>query len=460
MMQTAFDLAAGRAWAMAEEHLLTLMTIAAREGEGPEAVAMRLGRPLENTRTVEMHDGVAVVPLTGPMFRRANLLTEVSGATSTEAFAQDFRAALEDPSVRAVVLDISSPGGEAAGVNEVASAIHQARGMKPIVAYVGDLAASGAYWIASAADRIVMDATASVGSIGVVTRYVKNPDRPGVRVTEIVSSQSPNKRLDPETDAGKAAIQKQVDAMAQVFVEAIARHRGVSAAHVMEKFGQGGMEIGRHAVQLGMADALGSLDSVLAGLSGRPRPGVPGFLSSTQQGVAAMATETAAPAEPVVAAPPGIQPEQITAAFVAERYPTVAATLRQDGAAHERTRILGIQEAALPGYGALVTSAIADGLTPEAFALAQAKAQKAAGPAHLSALAADEQALTALRPDTAPVATAAPAVDPNLPLADRIKAEWDRTPSARAEFNDNFEAFAAFRRADEAGRVKRLVKEG
>lgn len=91
----AFDLAAGRAWAMSESDLMTVMQIAAREGEGPEAVAMKLGRQLDNTRTVEIRDGVAVVPIIGPMFRRASMLTEISGATSTEVFAQDFRAALD-----------------------------------------------------------------------------------------------------------------------------------------------------------------------------------------------------------------------------------------------------------------------------------------------------------------------------------------------------------------------------
>lgn len=461
----AFELAAGRAWAMAEEHLFTLLQIAAREGEGPEAVALRLGRPLENTRTVELHGNVAVVPLTGPMFRRANLFTEISGATSTEVFAQDFRTALEDPAVTAIVLDVSSPGGEAAGVNEVADAIHAARGVKPIVAYVGDMAASGAYWIASAADRIVMDATASVGSIGVITQYVRYPDKPGVRVTQIVSSQSPNKNLDPETDAGRAAIQKRVDAMAEVFIGAIARNRGTTPALVAERFGQGGIELGKAAVALGMADQLGSLDSVLAGLSGSPRPGLAGFVSSTAR-EATMADPVPPPAAPVVAPPTGIAPDQITAALIATQFPAVAAALRSEGrtegATTERARILGIQEASLPGFEAVATAAIADGSSPETFALAQAKAQKAAGPAYLKALEGDERALPKLAADTAPPPKppAAAAVDPSLPLADRIKAEWAASATTRAEHNDNFESYAAYRRADEAGLVRRMAKEG
>ena len=449
----AFDLAAGRAWAMSESDLMTVMQIAAREGEGPEAVAMKLGRPLDNTRTVDVRDGVAIVPLVGPMFRRANMLTEISGATSTEVFAQDFRAALDNPEVKAIVLDMSSPGGEASGVNEVANAVYDARGVKPVVSYVSDMAASGAYWIASAADRIVMDATASVGSIGVVTRYVKHPDRPGVRVTEIVSSQSPNKRMDPETDAGRAEIQRQVDAMAQVFVDSVARNRSATAAAVLERFGRGGMEVGAHAVRAGMADAIGSLEGVIVELSGRSRAGVVRF-SNNVKGPVAMAIEN-----PTVSA--GIDPATITAALISSDYPAVASALRAEGvaagSATERARILAIQDASLPGFESVASAAIEAGHSAETFALAQAKAQKAAGPAFLAALRSDEAALPTIRPDAAPAAKAE-GIDRSLPLDDQIKAEWAASAGVRDEFMGNFASYSAFREAEAAGRVKILRK--
>ena len=473
----AFDLAAGRAWAMSEEDLLSVMTIAAREGEGPQAVALRLGRPLDNTRTVDVRDGVAIVPLVGPIFRRAGLLTEVSGATSTETFAQEMQAAVDDPGVNAVIMDISSPGGEVSGVNEVANAIYAMRGTKPIVAYVSDMAASGAYWIASAADRIVMDATAAVGSIGAVARYIKQPDRPGVRITEIVSSQSPNKRMDPETDAGRAEMQREVDAIAQVFVDSIARNRSVRASTVLDRFGRGGKEIGAAAVKLGMADSLGSLESVLAELSGRSRPGVIGLVSTTERN-ADMANETAAPVDPVVVQAAGIQPDTITAAMIAIQFPTVADALRAEGraraeagsaqaiqearetsAAAERARILGIHDVAIPGYEALANDAIATGKSPSDFAYGQALAQKKAGSKHLAALAADDKALPVVVQDTAPTVAPVRAEDPNLPLEDRAKVAWECSSDLRAEFAGNFAPYLAFRRADEDGRVRRFVKE-
>lgn len=461
----AFDLAAGRAWALSEDDLMTIMTIAARAGEGPEAVATRLGRPLQNTRDVSMHGSVAVVPLEGPMFRRANLFTELSGATSTEQFARDFQAAIDDPAVSAVIPYISSPGGEASGVNEVAKAIFGARGKKPIVAYVSDMAASGAYWIASAADKIVIDDAAILGSIGVVTRYVKNPDRPGVRVTEVVSSQSPKKRLDPESEAGRTEIQRQVDAIAQVFVEAVARNRGIDAAQVLEHFGQGGVEVGRAAIELGMADAIGSLDAVIVDLS--RRPSLPASTPSLRR---ISMTGTKPTGEQLVIEP-------LNTAQVAAFYPEAAEEFREQGraaaraataqlvaearesaTATERTRIAAIQEAAMPGQDKLRDDAISTGMSAGDFALAQSKAIKAQGPAALEALKSDEAALAnviALQPG-AP-SSGSKAVDPNLPLDERAKAEWDNSPALRAEFAQ-FATYRAFKEAEEAGNVRRIGK--
>ena len=73
--------------------------------------------------------------------------------------APNFTQALEDDSIQGIVLNIDSPGGQMNGTNELANMIFAARGTKPITAYVGGLGASGAYWIASAADEIAVDAT-------------------------------------------------------------------------------------------------------------------------------------------------------------------------------------------------------------------------------------------------------------------------------------------------------------
>lgn len=257
----ALDAITAQPWAITEEWLATIMAIAAREVGDLEAVEARLGKPLQNTRTVTVRGSAAVIPVMGPIFRRANLFTRLSGATSIEILAKDFTTALEDPAVTAIVLDLDSPGGEVSGVNELAQMLADARATKPVIAYVGSMAASAAYWIASACTEIVVDATAMLGSIGVVMA-LPSGSRSGEM--EFTSSQSPHKRANVATSAGRSQVQALVDATAEVFVETVARNRNTTPERVVADFGAGGMLVGRAAVDVGMADRIGSLESVLA----------------------------------------------------------------------------------------------------------------------------------------------------------------------------------------------------
>jgi ClpP class serine protease len=172
---------------------------------------------------------------------------------------------LDDPTVDALLLNVDSPGGEATGINELGDMLFEARATKPIWSYVEGLGASAAYWLASATERIVVDATAALGSIGVVLA-VSDPTKANAREIEFVSSQSPNKRPDPTSERGKAQLQRLVDAMAAVFVAKVARNRGVSEEQVLADFGSGGLLVGEHARRAGLADALGSFEGTLAEL--------------------------------------------------------------------------------------------------------------------------------------------------------------------------------------------------
>jgi len=238
------------------------------------AVEKQRGRPLSNERKgVSMRDGgVATIEVVGPIVRRADLFSQVSGMTSIDTLAKDFGAAMDDRAVKAIVLAIDSPGGEVTGVAEFADMIRAASspaapgGGKPVVAYVGGMAASAGYWLASAAARVVCDSTALLGSIGVV-QAVRDPSRDRGGTIEFVSSQSPHKRPDPTTGTGAAQIQNVVDAMAGVFVAAVARNRDVSEETVLADFGGGGLFVGQAAVAAGLADRVGSYESVIADLA-------------------------------------------------------------------------------------------------------------------------------------------------------------------------------------------------
>jgi capsid assembly protease len=261
-----------RPWAITPRALQTILGIVERDPPADlEAVAARLGKPLENTgNRVQMYGPVAVLDVSGPIFRYANLFTEISGATSIELLSRDFHTALDNPMVNHIVLNINSPGGQVDGIAEFTDLVHNAAATtKPVTAYVDGLAASAAYWIASAAQSINANESAFLGSIGVVATVTDRRDaqeRQGVRQYEIVSSQSPNKRADVRTDEGRAQLQEIVDALAEVFIGRVAAFRGTTQENVQANYGGGKILIARQAIAAGMADRVTTFEGHLAAL--------------------------------------------------------------------------------------------------------------------------------------------------------------------------------------------------
>lgn len=278
----AFELATSIPWAIREESLETILEIAARVNPSVELIEAQLNRKLDNKGgNTEVRDGVAIIDIKGPIFRYGNMFTDVSGATSVQNLDRDFRAALADDDVKAILFNVDSPGGEANGINEFAEKVFNARGKKPLVSYVSGSGCSGAYWIASACDEIITDATSTLGSIGVaaVVKDTEERDtRAGVKNIKFVSSKSPNKRPDLNTTEGRSVLQENIDAIADVFIERIARNRTnaftsrgldvnqVSPDTVVKNFGMGGTKVGAEAVRVGLADRLGSFEQTLSDL--------------------------------------------------------------------------------------------------------------------------------------------------------------------------------------------------
>ncbi|WNO10539.1 S49 family peptidase [Teredinibacter sp. KSP-S5-2] len=276
---TFYNYAQQTPWAISERVLETILSIAQRKNDVQQWVAENINDQMLETQLSEVRESVAIVSVVGPLFRYANIFTRISGATSYELIGKDMQALLANPDIHSIILNVDSPGGEVNGVSELAKIIYRARGIKPIYAYVSGDAASGAYWIASAADKIIVSDTAELGSIGVVAtvRHFKDDN-----VIEIVSSQSPHKRPDVSTDAGKQRIQNRIDELAQVFIDSVAKHRGVDSAIVENEFGGGDVFIGKHAVTVGLADKLGSLDSVIEELNKKNNKNKKRRLDTTQ----------------------------------------------------------------------------------------------------------------------------------------------------------------------------------
>lgn len=279
-----FDIAISSEWAIRDEHALrAILSVLAREDVSSadlaaalgthgslEAVQAQKGGKLEYSRTMTVRDGVAIIPVEGPIARRASFFSDFSGGTSIAALALDLHNALNDPSIHSLLLNIDSPGGTVSGTSELADMIYAARGKKPIVAYVGGLGASAAYWLGSAADEIVAEDTAIIGSIGVIA-IVPDSSKQTSKDIEIVSSNAPLKRVDASTESGRAVIQTQVDDLAQVFVARVARQRGVSTDKVLSDFGRGDAMIASKALAVGMIDRIGSFEQTVADLQTRRR---------------------------------------------------------------------------------------------------------------------------------------------------------------------------------------------
>lgn len=243
------------------------------------ALATQIGRPLDNTGgRVEMRGNTAIFDIQGPLFRRSDLFTNVSSTTTVENLAVDLQRAADNALVSNIVLSIDSPGGQVNGIQEFADQVREVAAIKPVTAYIDGIGASGAYWIASAANSIVVNESSMVGSIGVVANIRDNraaQERQGVKNHEIVSTQSPFKRPDVATPEGRAQIQEMVDALAGVFIDRVASFRGISTDEVMLRYGQGKMLPAKAAIEAGMADEISRFEPLVARLavgdSGSPR---------------------------------------------------------------------------------------------------------------------------------------------------------------------------------------------
>jgi len=255
-------------WAIQPDALEKIISIANRSYSDPQLAAAIKS---EQTSLIESTDNseIAVIDVVGPIFTRADFFSDISGAASLESLERRIDEAIYDDSIQAIVLRIDSPGGEVTGTHEFANYLDEACEIKPIVAYVQGMACSAAYWIASATSHIYVDKTAILGSIGVVAAWTddsKARSAAGLTDYEVVSSQSPKKRLDPTQDDGRAELQKQLDGLADIFIDDVAAFRDVSRKKVLADFGQGSTFLANDAIKLGMADEISSLRDVIKSL--------------------------------------------------------------------------------------------------------------------------------------------------------------------------------------------------
>ena len=213
---------------------------------------------------------VAVIPIHGTLVRRTSGIEAESGLASYTGIAEQLDAALASPEIAAILLDIDSPGGESGGVFDLADRIRAASEVKPVWAVANDMAFSAAYALASAAARLFVARTGGVGSIGVIAMHVDQSVKDaqdGVRYTAVFAGERKNdlNPHEPISNEAHAVLKAEVDRIYDLFVETVARHRGLDADAVRAT--EAGLFFGPDAVATGLADAVGSLDDALTQLT-------------------------------------------------------------------------------------------------------------------------------------------------------------------------------------------------
>ncbi len=221
---------------------------------------------------------VGIIPVHGPIDQRYSDALMKMGGTATEEISASLDALLNEPTVEAIVLHVDSGGGGSYGVEELSDKIFQARGRKKIYAAVDSMAASAAYWIASAAEVVVATPGGDAGSVGVFYVHVdetKAIEEEGLKLTLVKAGKfkaelAPFQELSAEA---RDALQEAVDATYSKFVKGVARNRGVTAADVQKNYGQGRLLQTPDARAAGMIDQVMTFEQLLGKLTGGPRSG-------------------------------------------------------------------------------------------------------------------------------------------------------------------------------------------
>lgn len=213
---------------------------------------------------------IAVLPLFGIISHRASMVGDVSGprGTSIDKFTAQFRQAAADPNIARIVIVCDSPGGTVNGVQELADEIFRARSKKPITAVADGQMASAAYWLCASATEVVCSTSATVGAIGIFSAYEDVSaalEQQGIKVTLIRAGKykAEASGVEPLTDDAQAAMQSMVDDYYTMFVNSVARGRGVKASDVVNGFAQGRMAGAKQSVTLGLCDRIATVDQVL-----------------------------------------------------------------------------------------------------------------------------------------------------------------------------------------------------
>lgn len=225
----------------------------------------RLGRAYdrEGIQTFDVIEGVAVIPIEGSLVHKGAYVGMSSGRTSYQGIQTQVARATRDDRVKAVVFEVDSFGGEAAGAFETADMIAALSQVKPTLSILTDFAFSAAYLMAAAARQIVAPATGGAGSIGAVvmhTDFSRQLENAGVKVTILAAGKykADGNPAMPLSDDVKQRVLAKLEAGRQTFAESVGRYRGKRFTKEQALATEAASYSGADAKALGMIDGVGS----------------------------------------------------------------------------------------------------------------------------------------------------------------------------------------------------------
>ncbi len=224
--------------------------------------ADRTIRPNEATSNAEQK--IAVVYAEGAIVDGQGSIETIGG----DRFAEDLRQLREDDSVKAVVLRVNSPGGGATASDVILREILLTKEKKPVIVSMGNVAASGGYWIAAGANEIFAEEntiTGSIGVFGLLSNIQEIANNYGVTwdVVKTGKFADIDSNVRPKTKAELAIYQKSVNKTYQLFVSKVASYRHLPEKKV-NQIAQGRVWSGKEAVKIGLVDQIGGLESAIA----------------------------------------------------------------------------------------------------------------------------------------------------------------------------------------------------
>lgn len=471
VLQFAFS----QVWAMEEGFHRKMFQVLLRRAEGvrfdeAELTAATGATMPKRSAEMRIEKGVAVIPIHGVIAQRANAVGRISSdvGTSVEHIRQDLQAAVADDTVQAIVLEVDSPGGSVAGIDDLAAEIRAARDRKPIVAHTDGMMASAAYWLASQADKVFATKASMVGSIGVIASFLDDHRAlAGKGYDPVVVKSVPGKggiqSNGSFSDADRADLQREVNAFHRMFVEAVAAGRRIGADEAT-KLADGRAYTGAEAHQMRLVDSLEANQAkVVTEARKLARARAAAASTSLPEASAAAGAHLNQETDPMLNEDPSAAattpaanvpaPQPAATATPAQTPPAPApapAATAVDPVFAERQRVAAIHGAADASQHELVGKLVREG-TPVGDAIAELNKDRAA---RVSLPVTGATASMAAGNSSGVTTSAARQTDAMPEGVEKWQREWNASAELRDEFLGDEASYLAFKRAEQKGQVK------